>query len=113
MGHVTELGLVGSGGGDVVGIGIYDRGGGCDKGKGHMGRVDSCGRAETCGRGGGMWQGVGSCGRGWGHVTRAGRLVAGVVTWVVVCHGSRGIWQGLGLWQRRGHVAGGGECYRV
>ena len=59
----------------------------------------------TCGRGGawgivwghvtgceGMMQGVGSCGRGWRHVTRA-----------------RCIWQGQG-W---GHVAGKGAFGRV
>ena len=39
----------------------------------------------TCGGGGGMWQGVGACGRVWGNV-------AGVVA------GCGGMWQGGGMW---------------
>ena len=38
-----------------------------------------------------MWQGVGSCGRQWGHVTRA-----------------RGKGRDGDMWQGWGHVAGGG-----
>ena len=49
---------------------------------------------------GGMWQGVGACGRGGG---RGSGHVAGVGVCV----------RGSGLWYGWGHVAGVGTCGRV
>ena len=62
---------------------------------------------------GGMWQGVGACGRVWGNV-------AGVVA------GCGGMWQGWGyvvggqaysmdrnMWQEWGHMVGSGACGRL
>ena len=43
-------------------------------------------------RGGGMWQGMGACGRVWGPVVG-----------VDVCG------RGSGLWHKQGHVAGWGH----
>ena len=56
---------------------------------GECARGGLCGRGVrpmtwmgTCGECGGMWQGVGVCGRVWGHVA-----------------GCRGVWQGVGgMW---------------
>ena len=68
---------------------------------------------EATWRGGDMWQGLGTCGSGWGvgHVTGCG------VMWQGWGHATRdrGIWQGEWWGHGRvwGHVAGVVTCGRV
>ena len=65
--HVAGCGLM------YQGVRACGRVGACDKGYGHL----AGGQVGICCRGWVHVAGCGSCGRGWGHVTRA-----------------RGIWQG-------------------
>ena len=51
-----------------------------------------------------MWQGVGSCGRVWGHVAGGGGLSQGI--------GAYGRGRGGDMWQGLGHVAGCGDMWQ-
>ena len=70
-----------------------------------------------------MWQGVGACGRVWGHMAGADVCGSGSALWhrwvhvaVVRIYGRVwGMWQGVGAHGRvdgrvLGHVTGGGVC---
>ena len=83
-GHVTRAGGIWQGGWEPVagawdmwqGVGRMAGGSGMWHGWGHVAMVGHVTRARGIwqGRGRDMWQGLGTCGRGWGNVAEDGGM---------------------------------------